>query len=131
MRLGYGIAPKGVIDQMRQVIYGSINAVVKYGGAAPLQDTSYEAKIKQLNKKVRERTMTQLRTPGFEIIPSDTNFFMVDVRRDVTPVREEFRKRSILLGRKFPPMDTWLRVTVGSDEDMQRFVAAFKEIFVA
>ena len=130
MRLGYGIAPREVIDQMRRVTYsmGSINAIVKYGGVAALQDTSYEAKIKQLNKQIRERTMTQLRTMGYEIIPSDTNFFMVNVRRDVTPVREEFRNRGILVGRKFPPMDTWLRVTVGSQEDMRRFVAAFKEI---
>ncbi len=131
MRLGYGIAPKEVVDQMRRVIYGSVNAVVKYGGVAALQDTAYEAKMKQLNGQVRERTTAQLRALGYEIIPSDANFFMVNVRRDVTPVREEFRKRGILVGRKFPPMDTWLRVTVGSDEDMQRFVAAFKEIFPA
>ncbi len=39
-RLGCGIAPKEVIDQMRRVIYGSINAVVKYGGVAALQDTA-------------------------------------------------------------------------------------------
>jgi histidinol-phosphate aminotransferase len=131
MRLGYGVAPKEVIDQMRRVIYGSINAVVKYGGVAALQDTAYEEKIKQLNSQVRERTTAQLRALGYEIIPSDANFFMVNVRRDVTPVLDEFRKRGILVGRKFPPMDTWLRVTVGSDEDMQRFVAAFKEIFAA
>jgi histidinol-phosphate aminotransferase len=128
MRLGYGIAPKEVIDQMRRVIYGSINAIVKYGGVAALQDTAYEAKIKQLNSQVRERTMAQLRILGYEIIPSDTNFFMVNVRTDVTPVREEFRKRGILVGRKFSPMDTWLRVSVGSDEDMRLFVSAFKEI---
>ena len=131
MRLGYGIASKELIDQMRRVIYGSINAVVKYGGVAALQDTAYEAKIKQLNRQVRDRTTAQLKTLGYEVIPSDTNFFMVNVRRDATLVRDEFRKRGILVGRKFPPMDTWLRVTVGSDEDMQRFVAAFKEIFVA
>ncbi len=131
MRLGYGVASKELIDQMRRVIYGSINAVVKYGGVAALQDTAYEAKIKQLNRNVRDRTTAQLKTLGYEVIPSDTNFFMVNVRRDATLVRDEFRKRGILVGRKFPPMDTWLRVTVGSDEDMQRFVTAFKEIFVA
>jgi len=128
MRLGYGIAPREVIDQMRRVIYGSINAVVKYGGVAALQDTAYQAKIKQLNSQVRERTTAQLKILGYEIIPSDTNFFMVNVRTDVTPVREEFRKRGILVGRKFSPMDTWLRVSVGSDEDMRFFVSALREI---
>jgi histidinol-phosphate aminotransferase len=72
-----------------------------------------------------------LKALSYEVIPSDTNFFMVNVRRDVTPVRDEFRKRGILVGRKFAPMDTWLRVSVGSEEDMRLFVAAFKEIFPA
>jgi histidinol-phosphate aminotransferase len=131
MRLGYGIAPREVIDQMRRVSYGSINAVVKYGGVAALQDTSYEAKIKQLNKQARDWTTAQMKSLGYETIPSETNFFMVNVKRDVTPVREEFRMKGILVGRKFPPMDTWLRVSVGSEEDMRLFVAAFKEILSA
>jgi histidinol-phosphate aminotransferase len=131
MRLGYGVGPREAIDQMRRVIYGSINAVVKYGGVAALKDTSYEAKIRRQNKKVREWTMAQLKTMGYETIPSETNFFMVNVRGDVTPVREQFRRKGILVGRKFPPMDTWLRVSVGTEEDMRLFVAAFKEILPA
>ncbi len=47
------------------------------------------------------------------------------------PVRDEFRKRGILAGRRFDPMDTWLRVSVGSEENIRAFVAAFKEIFPA
>jgi histidinol-phosphate aminotransferase len=68
---------------------------------------------------------------GYGIIPSETNFFMVNVGKDVTSVRQEFRTRGILVGRKFPPMDTWLRVSVGTEEDMTRFLAAFKEILPA
>ena len=131
MRLGYGVAPREVIDQMRPVIYGSINAIVKYGGVAALQDSSYEARIKLLNRQIRDQTMAQLKSMGYEIIPSDANFFMVNIKRDVMPVRQEFEKRGILVGRRFPPMDTWLRVSVGSEDDMRRFVAAFKEIVPA
>jgi histidinol-phosphate aminotransferase len=132
MRLGYGIAPKEVIAQMAPVTYGnSINALVKHGGVAALKDTSNEAKVRQLNRQVREGTMAELRSWGYRLLPSDTNFFMVNVKRDVTSVGEEFRKRGILVGRKFPPMDEWLRVSVGTSSDMQRFVAAFKEIFPA
>ncbi len=132
MRLGYGIAPKEVIAQMRPVTYGnSINALVKCGGAAALKDAANEAKVRRLNREIREQVIGDLRSMGCEVLPSDTNFFMVNVRRDVTPVGEEFRKRGILVGRKFPPMDEWLRVSVGTAEDMRRFMAAFKEIFPA
>jgi histidinol-phosphate/aromatic aminotransferase/cobyric acid decarboxylase-like protein len=53
---------------------------------------------------------------------------MVHVKTDITPVIEEFRKRKVLVGRKFPPMDEYLRVSVGNESEMDRFVAAFKEI---
>jgi histidinol-phosphate aminotransferase len=132
MRLGYGVAPKEVIDQMKPMIYGSsINAVVKYGGVAALKDADYEAKTRQLNRQVRDQTMADLRSMGYELIPSDTNFFMVNVKRDATLVSDEFRTKGILVGRKFPPMDEWLRVSVGSADDMRQFIAVFKELFPA
>lgn len=49
--------------------------------------------------------------------------------RTVQPVIEEFRKRGILVGRPFPPMLNHLRVSVGTPEDMEKFIKAFKEIF--
>jgi histidinol-phosphate aminotransferase len=54
---------------------------------------------------------------------------MVNVKTDVTQVGEEFQKKGILVGRKFPPMNEWLRVSVGTEDEMNRFMKAFKEIF--
>jgi histidinol-phosphate aminotransferase len=51
------------------------------------------------------------------------------VKTDVTQVGEEFKKREILVGRKFPPMNEWLRVSVGTEDEMNRFMKAFKEVF--
>jgi histidinol-phosphate aminotransferase len=132
MRLGYGIAPKEVIAQLEQFVYeGSINALVKHGGTAALKDTAYESKVRNLTRQIREQTMAELRSLGYELIPSETNFFMVNIRKDLNQVRDEFRKKGILVGRKFPPMNQWLRVSIGTAEDMKRFLSAFKEIVPA
>jgi histidinol-phosphate/aromatic aminotransferase/cobyric acid decarboxylase-like protein len=131
MRLGYGLAPKELIDRMRTYGGGSLNAVVKYGGVAALKDTAYEKKIKQMTIELREKTIKDLRGWGYEVIPSETNFFMIDVGKDVTAVAEDFKKRKVLVGRKFPPMNNWLRVSVGTEPEMTRFMAAFKELFPA
>ena len=56
---------------------------------------------------------------------------MINVGRDVSPVGEAFRKRNILVGRKFPPMNNWLRVSMGTPGEMQSFVAALREIVPA
>ena len=131
MRLGYGLAPKELIERMRTFGGGTISAVVKYGGVAALNDTAYEKKIKHMTIDLREKTVKDLRGWGYEVIPSETNFFMVDVGKDVTAVADDFKKRKILVGRKFPPMNNWLRVSVGTESEMARFVLAFKELFPA
>lgn len=129
MRLGYGLAPAPLIQRMRPFVTGSQNVLVKFGGAASIRDTAAQATVKALNIQVREKTMAELRAYGYEVLPSDTNFFMVGVRRHVQEVAQEFRKRNILVGRPFPPMTEHLRVSVGTQDEMNRFMAAFKEIF--
>ena len=130
MRLGYAIAPKEIIDQLRSfVMTYNTNAIVKFGGVASLKDTANEAKTKQLNKQIRDRVTNELKAMGYEVIPSQANFFMVNVKKDVTAVGEEFLKKGFIVGRKFPPMNEWLRVSVGTDEEMKGFMKAFKELF--
>jgi histidinol-phosphate aminotransferase len=132
MRLGYGLAPRELIERMRPFRGGNgMNAIVKYGGVVALKDTAYEKKIRQMTIELREKTTKDLRGWGYQVIPSEANFFMVNVGRDVSAVADEFKKRKVLVGRKFPPMNNWLRVSVGTEPEMTRFVAAFKEIFPA
>jgi histidinol-phosphate/aromatic aminotransferase/cobyric acid decarboxylase-like protein len=52
------------------------------------------------------------------VIPSETNFFMVHLKRPVPPVIDEFRKRGVLVGRQFPPLTEHLRVSVGTEQEM-------------
>jgi len=129
MRLGYGLAPKELVDRMRQFTGGSTNAIVKYGGVAALKDTAYENKVRQMTIELRNKTTKELTNWGYEVIPSDANFFMVNVGRDVVPVADEFQKLNILVGRRFPPMNNWLRVSIGTEPEMDRFIAAFKQLF--
>ncbi len=131
MRLGYAIAPKELIARMRPYTVGSINALVKWGGVAAIRDTASQAQVKAVTLQLRKKTTTELEGLGYAVIPSETNFFMVHIKRPVVPVIEEFRKRGVAVGRPFPPMLEHLRVSVGLPEEMNRFMVAFKEIFPA
>ena len=131
MRLGYAVAPKPLIDRMRNYSISSVNALVRWGGVAALQDTENQAKVKAVTIELRKKTSAALTSLGYNVIPSEANFFMVHVGREITPVIEEFRKRGIAVGRRFPPMVEHLRVSVGTAEEMDRFLVAFKEIFPA
>jgi histidinol-phosphate aminotransferase len=79
----------------------------------------------------RRWLVAEMARQGRRTIPSETNFVMIDVGSDVVPVIRAFRERKILVGRKFPSLPNWLRVTVGRPEEVQAFAAALKEIVPA
>jgi histidinol-phosphate aminotransferase len=129
MRLGYAIASKEIVDKMRPYSMGSINALVKWGGAAALKDTASQANVKKMVLDLRKKTTAELTAYGYEVIPSETNFFMVHIGREIAPVIEEFKAKKVLVGRPFPPMTTHMRVSIGTADEMAQFMTAFKEIF--
>jgi histidinol-phosphate aminotransferase len=131
MRLGYAVATADIVQKMRPYSMGSINALVKHGGAASLKDTAAQAEVKAKVMALRKKTTSELNALGYETLPSETNFFMVSIGREVVPVIEEFRKKGVAVGRPFPPMTTHMRVSIGTAEEMDRFMKAFKEIFPA
>ena len=128
MRLGYAIASPEFVRRMRPFSTGSINAVVKWAGVAALKDTAAQEKVKRMTMELRHKATADLQKLGYPSIPSECNFFMVHIRRPVVPVIEEFRKKGVLVGRPFPPMLEHLRVSIGTEEEMRRFMVAFKEI---
>jgi histidinol-phosphate aminotransferase len=128
MRLGYGIAQPDMIKRMEPFISDSISAVVKFGGVAALEDTASQAQVKKVTLDLRKKTTSELQTLGYSVIPSETNFFMVHLRRPVRPVIAEFAKQGVMVGRPFPPMTEHLRVSVGTADEMRRFMVAFKDI---
>src|SRR4051794_19698483 len=104
MRLGYAVAPAKMIAEMRPYSMGSINALVKWGGVASLKDTQAQADVKRKTLDLRKKTTAELTAYGYECIPSETNFFMVSIGREIQPVIDEFLAKKVMVGRPFPPM---------------------------
>jgi histidinol-phosphate aminotransferase len=62
------------------------------------------------------------------VVPSQTNFVMVDIRRPVRAFREACRAKGVAVGRPFPPLDTFARISMGTMEEMQRAAVVFREV---
>ena len=116
---------------MRPHCTGSINALVKWAGVAALKDTASAERVRSSTLQLRKKTTAELERLGYSVLPSNTNFFMVHLRRDVSPVIETFRAKGVLVGRPFPPMRQHLRVSIGTSGEMDRFLKAFREIAAA
>jgi histidinol-phosphate aminotransferase len=58
-------------------------------------------------------------------IDSHANFVMMNTFHPAQEIIQHFRKNNILIGRKFPPMDTYIRVSFGQPEEMLAFWRAW------
>jgi histidinol-phosphate aminotransferase len=92
---------------------------------ASLVDTDHIAEGHRRNAATKAGVVTSLKKLGYEIVPSETNFIMIDVRRDVRPLITGLRSRGVQVGRLFPAMPHHMRVTIGKPEQMEAFVKAF------
>ncbi len=132
MRLGYAIAQKETIEAMqRELLFDNGNAAVLSAAVASLADPDIVPTNKKRINDTRNWVTSELTKSGYRVIPSQANFFMVDTGNDVAPVIEAFHQQKIIVGRKFPSMGTWLRVSVGKPEEMRAFLAAFHQIVPA
>ncbi len=132
MRLGYAVAAKDRVEALnRYASFSNTNAAVLAAALASLAEPDLVPRMKRRLNDTRTWLTGQLAADGRRFIPSEANFVMLDTGRDVAPLVASFAARKILVGRKFPSMPTWLRVSIGTPAEMAAFVAALREILPA
>jgi histidinol-phosphate aminotransferase len=95
---------------------------------ASLKDSQLVPERRRINATIRQQTFQWFDRNGYAYIPSEANHFMVDTKRPGKEVREAVAKENVMIGRVWPVMPTWVRVTVGTQEEMLKFQAAFQKV---
>lgn len=122
MRLGYAVASPRVIQQMRKfTTENNVNAIVAQAAGAALDDTDGLNESVQRNANDRQNFFNQAMGRALKPIDSHANFVMMNTYHPAEQVIQDFRKNNILIGRRFPPMETYIRVSLGNPEDMLAF----------
>jgi len=78
-------------------------------------------------RSVRDDTFEFLTKKGVEYIPSEGNFFMMEVKRPGGEFAQAMAANKVIIGRVWPIWPTKVRVTVGSKEEMAKFKTAFEK----
>ena len=129
MRLGYAVGAKEAIAAMREHVLGNnSNAAVLEAALACLADADLVPRQRKLNNDTRRWLCNELEKDGYRYIPSEANFVMIELNGEVQPVIAAFRQRKILVGRQFPSMKNWLRVSIGKPEEMEAFLLGLRAI---
>ena len=134
MRIGHAIGNAKLIKAMNDVRY-SFNSYPMTRlsvalGVAALSDQDYFEETTAKIVATRERTKQALTELGFTFGDSMTNFiFATHKTVPATHLFEELRKQHIFV-RHFSSLriDNYLRISIGTDAEMDRFLAAVQEI---
>ena len=134
LRVGFGIGSKEIIEDMNKLKYSfnpyNLNTLsIKAAAAAIADNDYYNANIAKIIEN-REWATAQLKALGFDCTDSMANFIFASHNKiPAAEIAAELRKRKILV-RYFnkAKIDNYLRITVGSAEEMQALVDAIKEI---
>jgi len=122
LRLGYAVASPNAISQMQKfATEANINAIVTQAAAAALDDVNAIDDFIQRNTNDRQEFFNQAMARAVKPIDSHANFVMMNTFHPAEEVIEHFRKNNILIGRRFPPMDTHIRISLGRPDEMRAF----------
>ena len=122
LRIGYAIGSPEVVQRMRKFgTEDNINAVATQAAVVALDDTAAVSDFIQRNDNARQEFFNQAMARALKPIDSHANFVMMNTFHRADEVIEHFRKNHILIGRPFPPMDTFIRISLGRPEEMSAF----------
>ncbi|HWR17791.1 MAG TPA: aminotransferase class I/II-fold pyridoxal phosphate-dependent enzyme [Terriglobales bacterium] len=129
MRLGYSVSSAATAKKLSEYSLPiSINIVAAAAGMASLDDDVAMKFAAERNAADRAEFMAQAAARKLAVIPSSCNFAMVKTGRPAKDLNAAFRARNIIVGRPFPPMLDYLRVSFGQPAEMKTFWQAWDQI---
>ena len=134
LRVGWAMGQENLISGLR-CVRDSINSytvdrAAQAGARAAIEDEDYFQSIRRRVMDTRERTAKVLKKMGFIVLPSQANFlFLSHPNHGGKELLDALRERGILVRWwSDPPIENWLRVTIGTDEEMEEFARGMREI---
>src|SRR5205823_3514542 len=105
LRCGYACSSRETIKQLAaQQAWDSMNIMAIAAAQASLGDAQHVIEGRKHNAATKADVVASLKKFGYDVIPSETNFIMIDVRRDVRPLLAGMRNHGVHVGRLFPAL---------------------------
>ena len=131
LRLGYCIGPEDLIHALYKVKDSyNVDAVAQSVALAALNDLHWMRANVARVRKTRARTVRELTKRGWDVLPSESNFiFARPAHRPAAELFEALRKRAIFVRYfKGPRTGDRLRITIGTDREMDALLAALAQM---
>jgi histidinol-phosphate aminotransferase len=125
LRVGYAVAHPDTIALLRkQGSSGTLSSASLAAAAAALADTAHLTAERARNTAARTFTRAKFEAAGYRVLPSSANFVMIDIRSDAGAFGALCRQHQIGVARAFPPLSTCVRLSIGTQAEMEEAVPA-------
>jgi histidinol-phosphate aminotransferase len=129
LRLGFAVGRPETLQRMRRhVVPLGVNVLAAAAATTSLGLSGHVEQEHAGNLEAKRFTVGFFESAGYTVAPSEANFIMADIRRSVVGFREACRKKDVLIGRPFPPLTNYARVTIGTMEEMKMATGVFREV---
>lgn len=132
--IGYLLAPRPLAAALRDAGFGNPHGIGRLAisaASASLEDQSWTRSVHDRIAAGRARLTNTLDSLHLKHTESEANFVFFQSPQPAADVRDRFAKLGIVIARPFAPLNDWLRISVGTEPEVTRVIAALKQIFAA
>lgn len=129
LRVGYGISNPRFINELEKVrLPFNVSSIAQEAALIALEDIRFLNDCIENNRKVIENVYKRLDSYNIEYIKTEANFIMIDIKQDCKIIAEKLLENGFIVRPGFPNMNTFIRVTIGTESEMNDFVECLNSI---
>jgi histidinol-phosphate aminotransferase len=129
LRCGFAIARPDLLEKIMRTggwNFMPITAVV--AATTSLKDADLVPERRRINTSIRQETFQWLDRNSYSYIPSESNCFLLDTKRPGKQAIDAMATQNVFVGRIWPVMPTYVRITIGTRDEMTQFQVAFQKV---
>jgi histidinol-phosphate aminotransferase len=131
LRCGYGITRADIAQAIAAACMTTPNIFAVRAARASLTDKAFLADTRRRILASRTRITTELARLKLRYAEPQGNFVFFDTGMPLARFQSLMQARNILVGRLFPPYDSWCRITIGIEPEVDAFLGALRSVRAA
>jgi len=129
IRAGFAMGRPDLLEKTRTfAATGFVPITAMAAAYASLKSKTVVPERRKINKDIRDNVFEFLQAKGYKFTPSEANHFMVDVKRPGGEVVDALAKENVIIGRLWPAWPKSVRVSIGTQDEMNKFKSAFAKV---
>ena len=106
----------------------NISQISQEAACIALDDEEFLNNCKKNNREVIEYVYRKLTEYKINYIETEANFIMIDTKKDSNIIAEKLQKNGFIVRPNFPNMQSFIRVTIGTRDEMIQFLECLNKI---